>query len=63
MKSTADIIALWDQGELKSLGDLIRFVKADALRHAAELCRDCGRTEDYENAHAIEDEADKLEKR
>lgn len=37
-------------------------IQKDALRHAAELCRAGGRSEDYENAQTIEAEADKLEK-
>lgn len=38
-----------------------RKIRADALRHAAGLCRAGGRTEDIENAEAIEAEVAKLE--
>lgn len=62
MKSNKEWVQLWDDTNI-DLADLIDLVKADALRHAAELCRAI----DWDNsdlpikcAKAIEAHADKL---
>lgn len=65
MKSNAEIIAMWDENQFNRLLALIRFIKADALRHAAKMVDDRrhnGLDTDLRSIRsAIEAEAEKLE--